>query len=70
MSKMQLGLLLIFSPFIFIALTLVIVHHFDVWSRAINKYKELNDPFELVLVTILTVFEIMFLTGAYLILTK
>jgi len=70
MSKMQLGLLLIFIPFVFIALTLIIVHHIDVWVTAINLYKEFNDPFELVLVTILSIFEIMFLTGAYLISSK
>jgi len=70
MSKMELGMILIFSPFFLLGLTLVFVHHIDAWSKAIHKYKQFDDRFELVCVSIATVFEIIICTGIYLILTK
>ena len=70
MSKLQIGLTLIFTPFLLVGLTLVILHHIEAWSKAIHKYKQFDDRFELVSVSVVTIFEIMFLIGAYLILTK
>jgi hypothetical protein len=69
MSKMELGLVLIFTPPVLIALSLFIVCHIEMWRQAINKYKLNNDRFELVCVSITTIFEIMLFTGGYL-LTK
>jgi hypothetical protein len=70
MSKMELGMVLIFTPPFLIALSLFIVIHIEMWRQAINKYKLNNDRFELVCVSITTIFEIMLFTGGYLILTK
>ena len=70
MSKLQIGLSLIFIPFFLIALTLVVIHHIEAWSKAIHNYKQFDDKFDLVMVIIATVFEIIICTGVYLILTK
>jgi hypothetical protein len=70
MSKMELGMVLIFTPPVLIALSLFIVIHIEMWRQAINKYKLNNDRFELVCVSITTIFEIMLFTGGYLILNK
>jgi len=67
---MQLGMILIITPFLLFILTLVIVHHIEAWSKAIHKYKQFDDRFELVCVSIATVFEIIICTGVYLILSK
>jgi hypothetical protein len=70
MSKMELGLVLILTPFFLFGLTLVIVHHISAWDKAIYKYKAFDDKFELIMISIATVFEIIICTGFYLILTK
>jgi hypothetical protein len=70
MSKMELGLVLILTPFFLIGLTLVIVHHISAWEKAIHNYKQFDDRFELVCVSIATIFEIIICTGVYLILSK
>ena len=70
MSKMELGMVLIITPFLLFILTLVIVHHIAAWSKAIHKYKQFDDRIELVCVSIATVFEIIICTGVYLILSK
>ena len=67
---MELGLVLILTPFFLIGLTLVIVHHISAWDKAIHKYKAFDDKFELVMISIATLFEIIIFTGVYLILTK
>ena len=70
MSKIELGMVLIFTPFFLVGLTFIIVHHIDAWSNAIHKYKQFDDTFELVCVSIAMVFEIIICTGVYLILSK
>ena len=70
MSKLEIGMILLLSPFFLTGLSLLIFSHIEAWTKAFDKYKRFDDKFELICVSIATIFEVIICTGVYLILTK
>jgi len=70
MNKHQIGFLLIFGPIILLFIIMFLFDYIDTWKRAIFRYKQLNDKFEIVCVIVSTIILIMFFAGAYLFLNE
>ena len=68
MSKQAIGFILMVAPFVILGILLAIVHYIEGWKRAIRKYRNFADNFELICMSISTIFWIMFFTGLYFVL--
>jgi hypothetical protein len=66
MSNKELGLVLIFSPFILFILLFLITEYIDGWRKAVYRYKHFEDSFCLIAMTVTTIFITMLFSGLYL----
>jgi hypothetical protein len=69
MSKQTIGVILIFSPPVLLVVSLAIINYIEGWKRAVRKYKNFADNFDLICMTIATACAVMLFTGMYLILS-
>ena len=70
MNTKTLGLVLIASPFALYMLFFLIAEYADGQKRAMYRYKQYNDSFGLVCMSITTLFGIMIFTGVYLLIAQ
>jgi len=68
MSKKELGLVLIFSPFVLFILLFSITEYIEGWRKAVYAYKHFQDSFGLIAMTVTTIFITMLFSGLYLLL--
>jgi len=68
MSNKELGLVLIFSPFVLFILLFLITEYIEGWRKAFYGYKHFQDSFGLIAMTVTTIFITMLFSGLYLLL--